>query len=432
MKRLKLAIFLLSVAMVGLVSCSSNNSNKKSNNPTKPNEPEVVDPVDHNPRVTFTISGYSITNIKVESSKDTIDLVIPDEIDGTAITQVSWRSFSDSSLRGKTIDKLVIGKNMRDVCFYGTEGKINDVEVSSENEIYMKSGKFLLSKDSKTFFWSPAFEISELPSTIENIEGYSFINYSGSSLTLPSQIKRLENNAIPQEFATVNLNNGLEYIGFSALNVNTIIVPASVTSLEYSSFGNRLNSVFVDSGNTTYDSRNNCCMVVEKATNKVIITSKTYSFPSTVTAIATSAFGYTYNYTNITIPDTVTRLDLGAFRYCYNLEYLTLPSNVEIYSNSSKSNNLSYIVQGCYKLKSFNCPNTITKLDKSSLSGLNNLEELYIPKLTTIEDDCFANTPKLSKLYVNMTQSEWEALNYVDTSNRLANVEIIFNATQLA
>lgn len=355
MKKKIMTLFLLSVAALGLASCGSNKSSKNDSNQgkvVKPTDPEPEDPVDHNPTVTFERQGQQITNIKVESSKDTIDLVIPDEIDGTPIVIVAWRAFSDSSLRGKTIDKLTIGKNITFVYFYGTEGKINDVEVSSENSVYAKSGKFLLSKDSKTFFWAPSFEISELPITVENIETYSFVNYSGASLTLPSQIKRIEDNAITKHFATVDLNEGLEYIGFSALDVDTIFVPSTVTSLRYSSFGNRLNSIFVDANNSTYDSRNNCCMVIKKETNEVVITSKAYTFPGDVTKIGNQSFAYTYNFTSITIPNTVTKIEDTAFRYCYNLESLTIPSNVEIYNNNSKLDSLAYIIQGCYKLKS--------------------------------------------------------------------------------
>ena len=440
MKKLKLAIFLLSAAAVlGVASCSSKNNNNSSNSGTKvvkpePEEPTTpTEPKDDEPVVTFTRSNHSITNIKVETTKTEIDeLVIPDEIDETTITSLDWRSFSDSSLRNKKIKKLVIGKNINDISFYDTKNKILDIEISSENSEFVKSGKFVTSKDYKTLYWAaPNFDISELPSTIEVLGSYSFINYTSSTLTLPSQIKTLENNAIPNEIDTVTLNEGLTTIKDSSLNIKYITVPTTVTSIRYNSFGNKAISLKVASGNPKYDSRENCDMIIETATNKVIAAGKLYSFPSSVTAIGDSAFGYTYNFTSITIPSTVTRIDSGAFRSCYWLESINLPSNVDLYkSNGTKATDLAEIIYGCGALKSFSCPNTITEL-KLKYYGLNNLEKIYIPVLTSIEADCFANTPKLTKIYTKMTQAQWEALNYQDTSDRLNDIEIIYNSTSI-
>lgn len=388
MKKLKLAICLLSVALIGLASCGSNSSSKNSSGNSskivKPNEPdpteptEPTEPEDDEPVVTFTRSNNSITNIKVETTKTEIDeLVIPDEIDETTITSLDWRCFSDSSLRNKKIKKLVIGKNINEISFFDTKDKIIDIEISSENSEFVKSGKFVTSKDFKTLYWAaPNFDISELPSTIETLGGYSFVNFSSSSLTLPSQIKTLENNAIPNAIDTVILNEGLTTIKSSSLNVKYITVPASVTSLVYSSFGNNVIAISVAAGNTKYDSRNGCNMVIETATNKVVCVSKTFNFnDSTITRIGGSAFGYTYAFTTLTIPNTVTGIDSGAFRSCYWLESINLPANVDLYkSNGTKATDLAEIIYGCGALKSFSCPNTITEL-KLKYYGLNNLEK---------------------------------------------------------
>lgn len=441
MKKLKLAICLLSVvAIAGISSCGSKNNNNSSNSGSKVVKPEPEEPTtppdspeDDEPVVTFTRSNHSITNIKVETPKTEIDeLVIPDEIDETTITSLDWRCFSDSSLRNKRIKKLVIGKNINEISFYDTKNKILDIEISSVDSKFVKSGKFVTSKDFKTLYWAaPNFEISELPSTIEVLDEYSFINYTSSSLTLPSQIKTLENNAIPNAIDTVILNEGLTTIGSSSLHVKYITVPTTVTSLVYSSFGNDVITISVAAGNTKYDSRNGCNMVIETATNKVVCVSKTFNFnDSTITRIGGSAFGYTYAFTSLTIPNTVTKIDYGAFRSCYWLESINLPSNVDIYNGNTKATDLAEIIYGCGALKSFSCPNTITEL-KLKNYGLNNLEKIYIPVLTSIEADCFANTPKLTKIYTKMTQAQWEALNYQDTSDRLKDIEIIYNSTSI-
>ena len=282
-------------------------------------------------------------------------------------------------------------------------------------------------------YWAaPNFELSDLPSTIEVLDSYSFINYTNSTLTLPSQIKKLESNSIPNAIDTVTLNEGLTTIMNSALDVKYITVPASVTTLYYGSFGNSVIAISVAAGNTKYDSRNGCNMVIETATNKVVCVSKTFNFnDSTITRIGGSAFGYTYAFTTLTIPNTVTRIDSGAFRSCYWLESINLPSNVDLYkSNGTKATDLAEIIYGCGALKSFSCPNTITELNLKYY-GLNNLEKIYIPVLTSIEADCFANTPKLTKIYTKMTQAQWEALNYQDTSDRLKDIEIIYNSTSI-
>ncbi len=446
MKKLKLAILLLSFAMVGVAATGcSNNSTKPSGSTSKVvksgddgdsdntggGSPTVTET---EPTFSFSVSGSKITKIKVENltGNEIEELVIPDEIEGTTITSVS-RAFSDSSLSNKKIKKLVIGKNLTNMDFSDTEGKILDIEVSEDNTKYVKSGKFLLSHDLKTLYWGNEFSLSELPSTVEVLESYSLINMTDTTLNIPGHVKELKSYVTFKEFQSVVLNEGLEKINNNALRVDgTIEIPASVTQLYALSFTG-IKGITVKASNPKYDSRNNCNMVIETASNKVVLVAKTYVFPTSVTEIGVDAFAYTYNFSSITIPSTVKKIHFGAFRFCYNLVSLQLPSDVEIYtSNTAKSDDLEDIIEGCYKLKSFTCPSTVTKISSTDFYGLDALEKIYLPVLTSINSDVFAKTPQLKKIYTKMTVAQWNALNYQDTSGRLADIEIIFNASSMA
>ena len=149
MKKLKLAILLLSFAMVGVAAtgCSNNSTTPSGSTSKVVKSGDDGDPdntgggsptvTETEPTFSFSVIGNKITKIKVENltGNEIEELVIPDEIEGTTITSVS-RAFSDTSLSNKKIKKLVIGKNLTNMDFSDTEGKILDIEVSEENTKY--------------------------------------------------------------------------------------------------------------------------------------------------------------------------------------------------------------------------------------------------------------------------------------------------------
>ena len=242
--------------------------------------------------------------------------------------------------------------------------------------------------------------------------------------TLPSNIKTINSYACTNQINRIVLNEGLETINASALIVIDINIPSTVTYLRPNSFS-EVENISVSPDNTKYDSRNNCNCVIETVTNELVAVGLNYNIPSSVKSIGNAVFGYTYRFKSITIPDTVESInDMMAFAFCYNLESLVLPKNIKFGTRQD----MYFSIEGCSSLKSFTIPSTVKYLNKTDLYSLSSLEYLSIPAITKIDADAFSNTPKLTKVKIDLTQAQWEALNYDDASDRLKNIEFEFKS----
>lgn len=90
----------------------------------------------------------------------------------------------------------------------------------------------------------------------------------------------------------------------------------------------KLTSITVASGNTHYDSRDNCNAVIEKATNTLVFGCSKTIIPKTVAKIGYGAFAGSTQLESITIPSSVNAIADYAFYGCENLEHIIVPSSV--------------------------------------------------------------------------------------------------------
>ena len=119
---------------------------------------------------------------------------------------------------------------------------------------------------------------------------------------------------------------------YYSTGVSSITIPSSVTSIgDYAFSYKDLASIIVETGNTKYDSRNNCNAIIETSSNTLFAGCKNTVIPNSVTSIGDKAF-LSCSLTSVTIPSSVTSIGEHAFAYC-SLTSVTIPNSVTSIGN---------------------------------------------------------------------------------------------------
>ena len=188
--------------------------------------------------------------------------------------------------------------------------------------------------------------------------------------------------------------------------LTSVTIPNSVTSIGFQAFYgcSGLTSIEVESGNTKYDSRNNCNAIIESATNTLICGCKNTTIPNSVTSIGSQAFNGCSGLTSVTIPNSVTSIGDFAFSGCSGLTSVTIPNSV-----TSIGWNAFY---GCNGLTSITIPNSVTSIGESAFEGCSGLTSVTIPNsVTSIGSDAFNGCRSLTS--VTIPNSVTSIDNYV-------------------
>lgn len=176
-----------------------------------------------------------------------------------------------------------------------------------------------------------------LSENISRIEDYTFFYCESlTSITIPNNVTYVGNCAFEYGYnlSAVTFGDNVttidNYAFASCSSLSSVTIPASVSYIGYSTFGscNSLNSIVVESGNTAYDSRNNCNAIIETASNTLIAGCQSTIIPETVTTIGYEAFYGCDGLTTIVIPNSVTSIGYSAFAYCYAMTSVTIPASV--------------------------------------------------------------------------------------------------------
>ena len=164
----------------------------------------------------------------------------------------------------------------------------------------------------------------------------------------------------------------------NCVSLKSITIPASVHEIERRVFEGctSLESIVVEEGNSTYDSRDNCNAVIETATNTLKIGLSSTKIPNTVTTIGGGAFEGT-TLKSIVIPEGVTLIENEAFKDCKSLEAVSLPNSLErIYPFAFRNSNIS----------SISIPVGVKYISEDVFDGCNNLSTITVSNGNTKYD----------------------------------------------
>ena len=181
-----------------------------------------------------------------------------------------------------------------------------------------------------------------LPNSVTSIGNYAFSDCSGlEKIAVDRGNKRYDswgncNSIIETGTNTLIVGcknsvipNSVRSIGdcafYGCTGLTELILPNSVRSIGDIAFTycSGLEKITVESGNSCYDSRDNCNSIIDTEFNTLIVGCKNSVIPNSVTSIGYYAFYGCSGLTELTLPDSVASIGDGAFICCSDLSKIT-------------------------------------------------------------------------------------------------------------
>ena len=308
----------------------------------------------------------------------------------SSLTSIGSSAFSGCS--GLTFIVIPSGvTKIGNSAFFGCSG-LTSIVVELGNPVYDSRNNCNAIIETASHTLIKGCKNTKIPSSVTLIEKRAFQSCSGlTSVVIPSSVKSIGDYAFSScsGLTSVTIPSSVSSIGLESFSgcsgLTSVTIPNSVTSIEYGAFSwcSGLTSIIVESGNSVYDSRNNCNAIIETASNALIAGCKNTMIPSSVTIIGVEAFYGCDGLTSVTIPNSVTIIGDGAFSECSGLTSVAIPFSVTSIG--------SFAFQSCSDLTSVVIPSSVTSIGDGAFSECSGLTSVtsYITNVFETESGAF-------------------------------------------
>ena len=326
--------------------------------------------------VTIPDGVTSIEQNTFEGCTSLTTVVMPD-----SVANIKYKAFKDC----KNLTNIVLSSSLESISgqgFYNTG--ITSIELP-EGLTTIGASAFTNSKITEIY----------IPASVNNIEGavssgltnlvvdpnnpvYTSRDVDGTECNC---VVEISTNTLIATCTTSTIPSFVTALGseaFSSYSASSLVISANITNIATVMRYSRIDSLIVDEGNSVYTSRDSegteCNVIIEKATNTLIIGTHRAVIPNTVTKIADRAFCGKYN-TSITIPASVVEIGKNVFAYSDRLNTIIVDKNNPVYtSRDSEGNECNAIIEKSTNTLIASCsttviPDTVTTLSSSSFYG---------------------------------------------------------------
>lgn len=309
--------------------------------------------------VAVTYPSSSIIAPYCGYTEPTGGVTIPSSVTNSGVTYTvtridSWAFYECTGITSINIPSSVTSY-IQPSAFWGCSG-LSSIVINSGNTAYDSRNNCNAIIKTSTNQLLIGCKNTTIPNSVLSIANNAFDGCTGLTyITIPGSVTSIGDKAFYNcsGLTSVTIPNSVTSIGGSAFGgcsgLTYITIPSSVTSIVGNAFSNcsGLMSISVSSGNTVYDSRENCKAIIKTASNRLIAGCKNTTIPATVTSIGSFAFSGCSGLTSITIPSSVNSIGRYAFSGCSGLTSIVIPSSVDSIGDN--------VFMGCSGLNTIIC-----------------------------------------------------------------------------
>ena len=281
------------------------------------------------------------------------------------------------------------------------------------------------------FYGCSSLQYISIPKSVICLNGNPFVEWDG-------KLECLSPNFVYEDDVLFNKDKS-RIISFRNQNIESYVIPSSVTSIGDSAFGHcrSLSEIVIPSSVASIDKGAfSWCSSLSEIVIPFSVTSigkgafsccdslSEIVIPSSVTSIGDSAFASCLSLSEIVIPSSVTSIGDSAFRLCSSLKYISIPKSViclngnpfaewngkleclspyfvyedDILFNKDKSRIISFRNQN---VESYVIPSSVTSIGDCAFSGCNSLSKIVIPSsVASIGKGAFSWCSSLSEIVI--------------------------------